>query len=498
MTTASTGPYRILIVLSFCHAAAMAEPWQLTAVRLDQPTALHADIDGLQVEQVTLRQTDQGPAAELEVAMAGSDGPTGLILVGFGAERRPLAAAYEQIAPPRLIGRRTSLVCRFRLTMEFGPLPDGEPIAYVAAGPMTALLSHANLLAFADGARVVARSSSYGGSFEPDRVLDGNPRTQWATETGKVSEEWLIAELAGGTTQRISGIGINPWGEPSYTDCALNRFTLQASTTGTEPGDFRTVISDACDYADQLQRFEFEPIEARYLKLLCHDNHGNDQWIEIASFEAYPADVPDSPPNGLALLLGTFAGAQAGPYPTGRFAEARREVDLFQEDPWYKVIIPPVDGSQTPPLSLVGCKSATAEWRNESTPDRELRFLNVAYDFGMLLGGARQLCAAIVAEMPVGRPARLQFEARPDPPSNRLRVVVWDSHNDWFEFGVEGSSQGWQRCWVDLDGPASKRGGGASPVLPLRRIAIGLAPKGREGTSGSLDVDDPILMYAAP
>lgn len=485
---------RVATVAMLCAVRlAGAAPWQLYPVQVDQPVAIEAAFAGVQVTEATLRTGDDGPVASVKLSMAGNVDPVGLCVIGFDAARRPLAAGYEQIAMPRLVGRRSTLTAAFELTTAFGWLPEGESIAYVAVGPMTRLVHNGNLLSLGAGARVVAQSSSYGGSFEPDRVLDDNPRTQWATATGQVREAWLVVELAGGGSQRISGIGINPWGEASYTDCALQHFTLQVSTTGTAPEDFTTVIADACAYADQLQHFEFEPVEARYLKLLCHDNHGNDRWIEVSSFEAYPAELPETPSAGLAALLEATAAMLRT---TGDPPEAR----LGVEDPMildFYLVEPSKRSPTLPPpvLELVGCQQAAAAWRSEVSEERELRFLNLSYDFGMLLGGARQLCAAVVGDLPMGRPVRLQFDARLEPPASRLRVVVWDRQDAWFEYAVAHEGQGWQRYWVDLDQPASKRSGAEAPAYPLGRLAIGAAPRGRDGTAGSLDIDDPLLLY---
>ncbi len=498
MTMSRTARWPMLVGLVLAAQLAGAQPWQLHPVSVDRPTTVDLDLDGLRIEQLTLQQTGSGPAADLQLRVAGRGGTSGLMLVAFDRARKPLAAGYEQLSLPRLIGRRTLLESSFRLTIELGPLPDGEQVAYLAVGPLTQPVDLTNLLASAAGARVVAQSSSYGGSFTPERVLDGDPRTQWATATGKIRDEWLVVELAGGRSHRLSAIGINPWGEANYTNCALARFTLQVSTTGTAPEDFKTVLSNACAFADQLQRFSFEPFEARYLKLICHTNHGNEQWIELSSFEAYPEAGPSRQPRELAVLLEPVGQPvpPATDEPGRSAAEAMQPIILDVIDP---ATPPAPDGLAAPALEQVGCRSAQAEWRHETTAERDLRYLHVSYDFGMLLGGAHQLCAAVVSDLTVGQPARLQFEARLDPPGNRLRVAVWDSREQWFEFGVETTGRGWRRHWIDLDTASiSKRSTPDAPVYPWTKVAIGVAPKGRDGTGGAFDLDDAILLYPAP
>ena len=488
------------IGLALLSSAWAAEPWTLHPVQVDQPVVIETAVDQLRIDTLTLRHSTAGPTAELACTGEGFAGQVGVMVVAYDADRQPLAAGYEKVALPKLSGRRSSLASSFRLTIGFGPLPEREEIASLAVGPLTARPARDNLLALSAGARAVDQSSCYGGSYTLDRVLDGNPLSQWATETGKISDQWLVVELAGGKVHTVSGIGINPWGEPGATDCALHHFTLQASTTGAAPEDFTTVLEGACAYANELQAFTFQPVEARYLKLVCHDNHGNSQWIELTSFEAYPVDTTHQPRPELAAVLGGFDTPPTAVSNSSAPNAPNLNLDLAELNVFfYQPVGPPTVAVESVAIERIGCKESRSEWQHETATDHDLDYLQVTHGFGMLLGGARQLCAAVVGDRPMGQPARLQFDADVDPPTNRLRVVVWDSHDAWFEFGLEGAGRGWQRHWVDLDPQAiSKRGGPNAPVFPLTKLAIGVAPKGRDGLDGSFKLDDPILLYPAP
>ena len=62
--------------------------------------------------------------------------------------------------------------------------------------------------------------------------------------------------------------------------------TILASTTGTDPASFTSVYSGTCLQKDSLQRFVLpQPIKAKYIELLAHDNYGSPDWIAVAELE---------------------------------------------------------------------------------------------------------------------------------------------------------------------------------------------------------------------
>jgi hypothetical protein len=106
-------------------------------------------------------------------------------------------------------------------------------------------------------------------------VIDGDYATRWSNETYGAS---LTFDL--GTVQPVTGLGV-------ATHQGADRiqfFEVRASVDGVS---WTAVMGGQTDaYSDELQRFFFEPLEARYLKLVGYGNSKN-AWNSVTEVELY-------------------------------------------------------------------------------------------------------------------------------------------------------------------------------------------------------------------
>jgi hypothetical protein len=164
----------------------------------------------------------------------------------------------------------------------------------------------ANLTAPTSGARVARASSDYGTIWDREHVLDGDLTTGWASEDGRIRDEFLIVDL--GDVREVAAIGICPsaTGKSPVANAALRTFEVRVSTTTQAPKALKKVTRGRCVNRRELQFFTFEPTKARYVSLVARSNYGHPRWVEVAEFAVFgPASQetpgtpePDETPGG--------------------------------------------------------------------------------------------------------------------------------------------------------------------------------------------------------
>ena len=184
------------------------------------------------------------------------------------------------------------------------------PSLWGQPGPGQAPPGLTNLTTPGAGARVCAISSNYGTIWDRDYLLDGDLKTGWASEDGRVQGESFTVDL--GSVREIRAVGICPsaTGSSPVTNAALRSFEIRVSDATRSPGASRRLIKGPCKNRRELQVFSFAPTKARYVTLMVGSNFGYTRWVEVAEF---------------AVFGPKLAGAEAAPRPPTPAAAAKPE-----------------------------------------------------------------------------------------------------------------------------------------------------------------------------
>jgi len=81
-----------------------------------------------------------------------------------------------------------------------------------------------------------ATSSSANGSFPATRIRDNNTTTQWQSQSGQTTNQWVRLDLA--SSQQVAQVAIYPYS--SQLPSAPKDFIIQGSDDGTNFTDVKT------------------------------------------------------------------------------------------------------------------------------------------------------------------------------------------------------------------------------------------------------------------
>ena len=144
-----------------------------------------------------------------------------------------------------------------------------------------------NVAAYTSGATVVEVSNVRPDSqnrFAGYRAINPFDNNSWRTEDFNKFNQFITIELAGGN-QVIDHVIIDSPGNGGIKD-----FEVLVSTTGLDVADFTSVVSGTVAKSTE-QRFDFPPVEAKYVKLFGFNLHdsGNtsSQSFKVRNFEVY-------------------------------------------------------------------------------------------------------------------------------------------------------------------------------------------------------------------
>jgi outer membrane protein OmpA-like peptidoglycan-associated protein len=157
----------------------------------------------------------------------------------------------------------------------------------------------ANMLSLQEGALPVQAPASYGGWY-PENLLDESPETGWACETGQISDNVFVFELAEETTLdrfEFDTAAIDT--EKSGAKDVL----VDVSTTSAQAGYAPVLQATLTEKAD-MQRFPAaEKKPARWVRLTISNNYGSLEWTELFAFRGFgEKPAPTNPGN----ISGTY------------------------------------------------------------------------------------------------------------------------------------------------------------------------------------------------
>ncbi len=469
-------------------AAWSAEPWHLVPLPADGWAQLDVQVGGTTVRRAQVARETDGRGTVLRVEVSAGQNARRFAVAAFDQARQPLAAGCDLVVAAPAAGPLTRHESVTVATLAIGEV-DTAAVAYLAAGPVAVQApTETNLCAENGGARVREASSVYSEGYGCDRILDGRADTFWASTTGQVTNQWLIIDLPGDEPLEIAEIGIDGHGEPGDPKSALRHFVVLASETGSAEADFREVLRDECAFGAGLQRWRIGPIKARWLKLVCLDNWGSTQWLELAGFECFAPDRPAPPRTELVQEVAQFELPRASTVDVRSLGGGVVDEDLLL----LRLLVP---APQTPPppawrVALDGCREGSARVEQVSVDQAEFSALRLDFAFGNLLGGLPQSCLAVLDRALCGQPRRLQVTYRTDRPGNNLRasLAVRDKPAALIDLG-RTVDRAWHVASAPLTGLAEPGG---------RLVGIGVSPRGRENLSGSLWLAQVLAISAPP
>jgi len=169
----------------------------------------------------------------------------------------------------------------------FGVLLAGFLTGAVQSNP-----DQANLTSEGAGAKVVAFSSNYGGSWDVTNLIAGGEDWYgtlpvWCTEQGAPFPHWAVIELPKKTwlTTLIFN-NIIPDEEGGWEGISAKDVRLEVSTTSAEQG-FQTVAGFRLERSKNNQLVHIEPTEARWIKIVLTSNWGHEEYTELGTLGVF-------------------------------------------------------------------------------------------------------------------------------------------------------------------------------------------------------------------
>jgi len=158
---------------------------------------------------------------------------------------------------------------------------DATPMPVALFVPSKAI----NAASLENGARIVDFSSQCSGCSAPfpERAIDNENRTNWRTENGANTDQWIKVQLAGVGPSIIHRVILRGRGDSS----GMKDFDIRVSTTGTENGDFVTVFLGTVPQDNRSHEYFFDPVQAQYVQLFIHNNWGGSRGISVFDFDAW-------------------------------------------------------------------------------------------------------------------------------------------------------------------------------------------------------------------
>jgi hypothetical protein len=107
-------------------------------------------------------------------------------------------------------------------------------------------------------------SSSYGGSWDVTKLIDGSSQLGWSTQAGQTTNQWAIVELANSGTYAIDRVRLNPSATSGDgPEMNLRDFEIRVSMTDTQPSSFTTVVSATAPQQNAFFEYRFPAASAR-------------------------------------------------------------------------------------------------------------------------------------------------------------------------------------------------------------------------------------------
>jgi PKD repeat protein len=142
-----------------------------------------------------------------------------------------------------------------------------------------------NVTSLEDGASVVDYSSARSYA-PPENAIDYSTSSNWITDTGQVTDQWIKVKLIGDVPHIVNQVVI---GGSSSTD-GPKEFEILISTSGSEDADFTSVYTGTVPQTNELHTFSFDPVRASYVQLLIRNNWGHPSQLNFRHFQAWTRD----------------------------------------------------------------------------------------------------------------------------------------------------------------------------------------------------------------
>jgi RHS repeat-associated protein len=156
-----------------------------------------------------------------------------------------------------------------------------------------------------DGSALVGFSSQKSGLELGSLALDAEAGNfPWRTPTGQTTNQWLKVMLPRAELWTIGEIALLP-GAQSFTNESPKDFELQISTTDAVDTSFATVFQGTLQNSQTLQTFRFQPVQARYVRLLLKNNYG----AQHMSLHTFRVVSPDAGPRLARFFDGSHAAS---------------------------------------------------------------------------------------------------------------------------------------------------------------------------------------------
>lgn len=202
-----------------------------------------------------------------------------------------------------------SVACQFLDKAESTETQNSTPVQ-TATSPETNIQEESrsggttdkkNLLAFGNGSFVVRSSSNYDMNWHPMNMLDETTDRGWASDTGKVTDEWVVIELPAKTT--LKTIMFDTAGVDTEGSAAKNVKLEISDVSGNE--GFSEIWSGTLADKKDGQEFEIKTLTAgQWLKVSVKDNFGSDKYSEIMELKGYGDQEPVS---AIKNVSGTYS-----------------------------------------------------------------------------------------------------------------------------------------------------------------------------------------------
>ncbi len=164
-----------------------------------------------------------------------------------------------------------------------------------------------------DGANVARRegvgtfvldfSSQWGPTYSPNRAIDFDTNTDWATANGQVTDQWIKIRLIEGAPYLIDRVRLKGYsGNASPKD-----FQIRVSNTSLNDADFKTVLSSTLPSDGESHWFSFPQVAAKYAQLFIFNNYGNTTYLGVRDFQVYSTEL-----GGAAVPFDDFSSDPLG------------------------------------------------------------------------------------------------------------------------------------------------------------------------------------------
>ncbi len=161
-------------------------------------------------------------------------------------------------------------------------------------------LDQPSLTSFSSGATVAIRPSEYSRSWSALLMLDGNPRTGWASEKGVVGNQTTVISLA--TRSELTHLVFDTAGIDGQGRGA-NHVTVEVSDTSPTDG-YQQIASVALDPRRDNQLFAVaRPVPGRWVRIRVADNHGASDYVELMEVRAVGRQLE---PLAASNISGTY------------------------------------------------------------------------------------------------------------------------------------------------------------------------------------------------